>query len=145
MADAPLVSHAVRIAGLWAAWLLVMLFHVELGLMPLFHGLSVEIQSQVAPSRVPRLFLAMLFYFLLPVAALLVAVHAVADPGGWSASPPWRALQFWFGVVYTLTNVIHLAADIRVPDSRPDQVILMGALTLIGLLINQQTWAWWQS
>lgn len=145
MAEAGSFSHAVRLAGLWAAWLLVMVFHVELGLMPLFHGLSVEIRTQVAPSRVPRLFLAMLFYFLLPVGALLVAVHAIADPGGWSASPPWQAAQFWFSVVYTLTNVIHLIADIRIPDSRSDQVILMTVLTLIGLLINQQAWAWWQS
>ena len=145
MADASSISYAVRLAGLWAAWLLVMLFHVELGLMPLFHGLSVEIQSQVPASRVPRLFLAMLFYFLLPVGALLVAIHAVADPIGWSTSSPWRGAQFWFSVVYTITNVIHLIADIRIPDSRTDQVILMGVLTLIGLLINQQTWAWWQS
>ena len=138
-------GYAVRLTGLWAAWLLVMLFHVELGLMPLFHGLSVEIKSQVAPSRLPRLFLTMLFYFLVPVGALLVAVHASADPVGWSASVPWRAAQFWLSVVYTLTNLIHLVADIRIPDARLDQVILMLVLTLIGLLINQQTWAWWQS
>ncbi|QPN64127.1 hypothetical protein H8F25_04785 [Synechococcus sp. CBW1004] len=144
MPELPSVSYAVRLSGLWAAWLLVMLFHVELGLMPLFHGLSVEIKSQVAASRVPRLFLAMLFYFLLPVGALLVAIHAVADPGGWSASSPWRGAQFLFSVVYSITNVIHLIADIRIPDSRSDQVILMTVLTLIGLLINQQAWAWWQ-
>lgn len=144
MTEAASFGFAVRLAGLWAAWLLVMLFHVELGLMPLFHGLSVEIKSQVAPGRVPRLFLAMLFYFLLPVGALLVVIHAIADPAGWSASPPWRAAQFWFSVVYTLTNVIHLVADIRIPDSRTDQVVLMSVLTLIGLLINQQAWAWWR-
>lgn len=144
MPDAASFGYAVRLAGLWAAWLLVMLFHVELGLMPLFHGLSVEIKSQLASSRVPRLFLAMLFYFLLPVGALLVAVHAIADPAGWSASAPWRAAQFWFSVVYSLTNVVHLTADIRIPDSRTDQVLLMSVLTLIGLLINQQAWAWWQ-
>ena len=144
MTDAASFGYAVRLAGLWAAWLLVMLFHVELGLMPLFHGLSVEIKSQVASSRVPRLFLAMLFYFLLPVGALLVAVHAIADPAGWSASAPWRAAQFWFSVVYSVTNVVHLTADIRIPDSRTDQVLLMSVLTLIGLLINQQAWAWWQ-
>ena len=145
MADAAAIAHPVRLAGLWGAWLLVMLFHVELGLMPLFHGLSVEIRSQVAPRRLPRLFLAMLFYFLLPVAALLVVVHAIADPGGWSASPPWRAAMFWFSVLYTVSNVIHLVADIRIPDSRSDQVLLMTALTLVGLLINQQALAWWQS
>lgn len=140
-----LSSHAILIAALWLAWLLVMLFHVELGLMPLFHGLSVEIKSEVPASRLSRLFLAMLFYFLIPLFALLTAVHAIADPGGWSATPGWRAGQFWLSVIYSLTNGIHLMADIRIPDSRGDQVLLMVVLTLIGLLINQQTWAWWQS
>lgn len=144
MADSASFGYAVRLAGLWAAWLLVMVFHVELGLMPLFHGLSVAIESKVAPSRVPRLFLAMLFYFLLPVGAMLVAIHAIADPTGWSATTPWRAAQFWFSVIYTATNGMHLVADIRIPDSRTDQVVLMVVLTLIGLLINQQAWAWWQ-
>ncbi|MEB3307105.1 MAG: hypothetical protein VKK98_03030 [Cyanobacteriota bacterium] len=144
MAEALSFGYSIRLAGLWAAWLLVMLFHVELGLMPLFHGLSVEIRSQVSSSRLPALFIAMLFYFMLPVGALLVAVHAVADPVGWSASPPWRAAQFWFSMVYSLSNVIHLIADIRIPDSRTDQVLLMTGLTLIGLLISQQAWAWWQ-
>ena len=144
MSEALSSSYAVRVVGLWMAWLLVMLFHVELGLMPLFHGLSVVIKSEVPATRVSRVFLAMLMYFLIPVFALLVAVHAIADPAGWSASPPWRAGQFWLSVIYSLTNGIHLMADIRIPDSRGDQVLLMVVLTLIGLLINQQTWAWWQ-
>ena len=49
----------------------------------------------------------MLFYLLLPVAALLVAVHAIADPGGWSANAPWRATMVWFSLIYTISNVIH--------------------------------------
>jgi len=31
-------NHAQRLITLWIAWLLAMLFHVDLGLMPLFHG-----------------------------------------------------------------------------------------------------------
>lgn len=144
LVEASVNGFAVRLAGLWASWLLVMLFHVELGLMPLFHGLSVEIRSRVPAARVPRLLLAMVIYFLLPVGALLVAIHAIADPSGWSAHAAWRAAQFWFSAVYTITNVAHLLADIRIPDSRADQVLLMAVLTLIGVLINLQAWAWWQ-
>ena len=40
-----------------------MQFHVELGLMLLFHGASVEIKSQASSSQLPRIFLAMLVYF----------------------------------------------------------------------------------
>ncbi len=68
---------ALRIAGLWAAWLLVMLFHVELGLMPLFHGASVTIESQVSPRLLPRLFTAMFLYFLIPVLAMVLALSLV--------------------------------------------------------------------
>ncbi len=53
-------SAALRVAGLWGAWLLLMLFHVELGLMPLFHGASVEIKSKVPTAQLPRIFMAML-------------------------------------------------------------------------------------
>ena len=55
----------------------------------------------------------------------------------------WRRLHFWISVVYTVTNVPHLIADMLVPDSRSDQVFLMVVLLLIGLLINREAWGWW--
>lgn len=145
MAESASMQHALRLAALWGAWLFVMLFHVELGLMPLFHGLSVAIETHVGRWQLPRLFMAMLLYFLLPVAAMLLAVHAVTAPAGWSAAAPWRAAQFGFSLLYSITNVIHLIADIRIPDARADQVVLMLVLTLIGLGINAEAWAWWQT
>lgn len=143
MAEAPVINHGVRLAALWGAWLLLMLYHVELGLMPLFHGLRVEIESQVPPEHVPRLFWAMLLYFVLPLVAMLLVVHANTAAHSWSASPFWRGTQFWFSVVYSISNGIHLLADIRIPDSRGDQVALMGVLSVIGLLINREAWLWW--
>lgn len=135
---------ALRVAALWSAWLLVMLFHVELGLMPLFHGCSVEIKSRVSSAQLPRIFLAMLIYFLIPVLAMLLAVHAITDPLAWSSSAGWRAAQFWLSAIYSVTNLAHLVADIRIPDSRLDQVLLMVVLTVIGLLLSWQAWQWWQ-
>jgi hypothetical protein len=92
----------------------------------------------------PRIFLAMLVYFLIPVIAMILAVHAVSDPLGWSNRMPWRMAQFVLGVVYSTTNLAHLVADIRIPDSRADQVVLMVVLTLVGFLLNRETWLWWQ-
>lgn len=145
MAAAPAVDHGLRLAALWGAWLLLMLYHVELGLMPLFHGLRVEIESNVAPARLPQLFWAMLVYFLLPLIAMLLVVHAITAAGSWSAALGWRAFQFWFSVVYTISNGVHLLADIRIPDSRGDQVALMVVLSVIGLLINREAWLWWRA
>ena len=49
-------------------------------------------------------------------------------------------MHFWLSVVDTTTNVIHLMADILIPDARLDQVVLMLALTVFGLLINLEGW-----
>jgi hypothetical protein len=138
------IDHALRLRSLWLAYLLAMLFHVDLGLMPLFHGLSPEIASQVPPGRLGLLFWAMLVYFLIPLGALLRISWAASQPtrpGHWLR---WRRTHFWISVVYTLTNIPHLVADILVPDSRGDQVALMAVLLLIGVLINREAWAWWR-
>jgi hypothetical protein len=55
-----------------------------------------------------------------------------------------RGLQFWFGAAYCVSNLIHLVADIRIPDSRVDQVVLMTALSLLGFLLCWQAWQWWK-
>jgi hypothetical protein len=138
------IDHALRLRSLWQAYLLAMLFHVDLGLMPLFHGISPQIESHVSPESLPWLFWAMLVYFLVPLASLLRISWAASQPerrGGWRR---WRRTHFWISVVYTLTNIPHLLADILVPDARSDQVALMAVLLLIGLLINREAWAWWR-
>lgn len=139
------IGAPLRIAALWAAWLLVMLFHVELGLMPLFHGQSVRIKSEVSDSRLPQVFMAMMIYFIAPVVAMVLAFHAASAPFSWSATTGWRALQWWFSLTYSLTNFMHLIADIRIPDARRDQIVLMMVLSLIGLLLNLETWLWWRA
>ena len=141
--QAPAIDHALRLRQLWLTYLLAMLFHVDLGLMPLFHGLSPEIKSQVDPSRLVLVFWGMLIYFLIPLLAILLITWTASNPapsGGWRW---WRRVHFWLSVVYTITNVPHLIADILVPDSRTDQVALMGVLLGIGLLINVEGWRWW--
>lgn len=138
------IDHALRLRSLWLAYLLAMLFHVDLGLMPLFHGLSPEIASRLPPARLALVFWGMLLYFLIPLGSVLRIAWAASQPtrpGRWLR---WRRTHFWISVVYTLTNIPHLAADILVPDSRGDQVALMAVLLLIGVVINREAWAWWR-
>ncbi len=136
------IDHALRLRSLWTAYLLAMLFHVQLGLMPLFHGLSVVIGSTVNPSKLTLVYWSMMVYFLLPLAALTLISWAASDSHGDGAWRPWRRWHFWLSVVYSITNLFHLIADIVIPDSRDDQVFLMAILLLIGLLINRQAWLW---
>ena len=134
------VTYAQRLRSLWIGWFLCLLFHTDLGLMPLFHGLSPEIESQVAPETLPLVFWAMLLYFLVPLVAFVAIAYADGEAGR-----PWRRWR-WFhlglGIVYSLTNIAHLVVDILIPDSRSDQVLLMAVMVLIGLLINRESWCW---
>ena len=138
------IRHAQRLIALWIAWLLAMLFHVDLGLMPLFHGQSPEIHGHVPDSQLPLLFGAMLGYFLLPLIAIVLIAYADSAATPATAWRPWRRVHFWFSVVYSVTNLPHLLADILVPDARLDQIVLMLALTVFGLLINVEGWRWWR-
>ena len=138
------IDRALRLRTLWVSWFFCMLFHVDLGLMPLFHGQSPAIESQVPLERLPQLFGAMLAYFLVPLAALLLIAYAASAPEQSQRWRPWKRIHFWLSVAYTATNVPHLTADILVPDSRLDQVLLMVAMVVIGLLINVEGWRWWR-
>ena len=142
------IDHGLRLRSLWLSWLLAMLFHVELGLMPLFHGISPQIESQVAASQLPRIYAAMLGFFLVPLAAMVGIAYGCSDPENQQQERPgrqrhWRRAHFWLSVIYSLGNGAHLIADILVPDSRADQVALMAVMVLIGLLINREAWLWW--
>lgn len=141
-----LSRYSLRLRHLWTAYLLAMLFHVDLGLMPLFHGLSPEIESQVPRESLGTVFWAMLLYFLVPLASLVLIAYADGAELGthrrfWQR---WRASHFGLSIVYTITNIPHLIADILVPDSRGDQVFLMVVLLVLGLLINREAWLWWR-
>jgi len=138
------IDHALRLRQLWLTYLLAMLFHVDLGLMPLFHGLSPEIESHVKPERLSLVFWGMLIYFLIPLLAILLITWTASNPATAGRWRWWRRWHFWLSVVYTITNVPHLIADILVPDSRGDQVALMVVLLAIGLLINVEGWRWWR-
>lgn len=141
------IDHGLRLRSLWLSWLLAMLFHVDLGLMPLFHGISPQIKGQVADSQLPGLFATMLGYFLVPLAAVVGIAYACSNPTSRrqpSPRNPWRLAHVWLSVIYSLSNMVHLVADILVPDSRADQVVLMGVMVAIGLLINREAWLWWR-
>jgi hypothetical protein len=157
------IDYGLRLRSLWLSWLLATLFHVDLGLMPLFHGISPQIESQIAESQLPGLFAAMLGYFLVPLAAIVAIAYACSEPtnqqstetrrpnqgrtllsrNSRSLKRPWRRVHFWLSVVYSLSNGAHLIADCLVPDSRADQVALMGVMVMVGLLINREAWLWW--
>jgi hypothetical protein len=138
----PCRDRSLRLRCLWQCWFLALLFHTDLGLMPLFHGLPVAIESQVNPGAVPLILWAMLAYSLVPLASLILITYAETaanqEQGWWW----WRPCHLWLSLLYTLTNACHLGVDMVIPDSRGDQVVLMAVMLAIGLLINREALLW---
>lgn len=126
-----------QIIALWVVFLLGLLFHTQLALMPLFHGLDVLApHGHVATSiiEIEPVLWGMLAFFILP----LVAMMAIAL---W---PSRRLRQAHFGltVVYTMLNIPHLIADLVIPPVAWYQIVLMGLLVVVGLLLNLVGYQW---
>jgi hypothetical protein len=123
-----------KIVVLWIVFLLGLLFHTQLGLMPLFHGLSVAESQAKSLVQVAPIFWLMLAFFAVPMGA--IAATLFFD------SKPYRRFHFGLTLVFTVLNLAHLVADATVPPIAGYQVALMGVLLGIGGLLNLVSFQW---
>lgn len=131
------MDYCHRIINLWIVFLLGMLFHTDLGLMPLFHNLSVaEFQGQIMADVAP-IFWLMLAFFMLPLFAIIVL--------SFTQSRRTRQIHFGLTVVYSVLNLGHLIADLMLDPIIWYQIFLMVFLFLLGLLLNVVSWRWLRS
>ncbi len=118
---------AIKITTLWTVFLLGTLFHTQLALMPLFHGVSVAESQTHGFVSMGFVMWFMLIFFALPMWAMVGCVF--------SPNLRFYQLHFAMSLFYTVLNLAHLVIDemIAVPGY---QLVLMLLLLLIGLLIN---------
>lgn len=128
------MDYSHRIVNLWTVFLLAMLFHTDLGLMPLFHNLSVAEFHGQTMSDVSPIFWLMLVFFILPLFAIIVI--------SFSQSRKVRQVHFGLTVAYSVLNLGHLIADLSLETIVWYQIFLMTFLFLLGLLINAVSWRW---
>lgn len=126
-------NYANQIIALWTAFLLVLLFHTDLGLMPLFHGQSVA-HSQDTTSDISWILWSMLAFFLPPLLAIILPTF--------TDSKRYRAGHFWLTVIYSFLNLAHLIADLFVTPIAWYQIALMTILVLIGIVLNLVSYRW---
>lgn len=128
-------NYQEKIIALWIVFLLGILFHTLLGLMPLFHGLSV-IESQKATSinQISSIMWGMLGFFTLPMLAIIATAF--------TANRRYRVIHFGFTILYSVLNLIHLILDLLLPQVIWYQIALMVLLFLIGLLLNLVAFQW---
>jgi hypothetical protein len=128
------IKHQEKIITLWIVFLLGLLFHTQLGLMPLFHGLSVaNVHNQSRGDVAPVMWL-MLSFFLLPMAAIVATAF--------TETKRYRTIHFGLTIVYTGLNFSHLVADLLVKPIVWYQITLMAILFILGLLLNLVAFQW---
>lgn len=128
-------NYQIKIVVLWAVFLLGTLFHVQLGLMPLFHDLSVTVAPAANLDAIMPVFWGMLAFFGLPMITMILTVF--------TDSKAYRRSHFVLTVIYTIFNVAHVLADLLVPPRVWPQITLMIGLFGVGLLLNRVAWQWW--
>ncbi|MCF4969429.1 hypothetical protein [Nostoc sp. CMAA1605] len=112
-----------------------MLFHTQLGLMPLFHGLSlIESQKATSMNQISSIMWLMLGFFTIPILAIIATVF--------TANRRYRVFHFWLTIVYSVLNLTHLVLDLLLPQVIWYQITLMVILFLIGLLLNLVAFQW---
>jgi hypothetical protein len=123
-----------QIITLWLVFLLGLLFHAQLGLMPLFHNLSVAEFSAQSTAEIAPIMWLMLGFFTLPIAAIIAT--AFTD------SQRYRIVHFGLTIVYSVLNFFHLVADLIVQPIVWYQIALIAILLVIGLLLNLVSYQW---
>ncbi|MDZ8189343.1 MAG: hypothetical protein RMX96_31465 [Nostoc sp. ChiSLP02] len=129
------VNYQQRIIALWTVFLLGTLFHTQLGLMPIFHGLSV-IESQKATNinDISGIMWLMLGFFVIPILAIIAT--------DFTDSKRYRIIHFGLTIFYSIINLLHIIADLFVQPILWYQIALMVLLFLIGLLLNVTAFKW---
>jgi len=125
-----------KIVSLWIVFLLGLLFHTQLALMPLFHGLDIVASHSQSMAEIAPIMWLMLGFFALPMAAIIGTVM--------TNTRRYRTIHFGFTLLYTMLNLSHLIADLVVQPIAWYQIALMVILLVIGLLINAVSFQWMQ-
>jgi hypothetical protein len=125
-----------KIIILWAVFLLGTLFHTQLGLMPLFHGINIATNTPAAKniSEIAGILWGMLAFFAIPMLAIVATAF--------TKSKRYRMFHFGLTVVYSVLNLLHVIFDLMVKPIVWSQITLMVILFLIGLLLNVVAWQW---
>jgi hypothetical protein len=109
-----------------------LLFHTDLGLMPLFHGQSVAHSHDTRD--ISWVLWLMLAFFVPPLMAIILPTF--------TNSKRYRTGHFWLTVIYSFLNLSHLIADLLVTPIEWYQIVLMTILVLIGIVLNLVSYRW---
>ncbi len=131
------VSHQEKIIALWATFLFGTLFHTQLRLIPLLHGLNVAHASTQGSESLALILWLMLGFFVLPMFAIIVTTF--------HDSRRYRIVHFGLTLLYSFINLLHILFDLQVQPIVWSQITLMMILFAIGVLLNVVAYQWMRS
>ena len=129
------ITARFRIVTLWGVFLLGLLFHTQLALMPLFHGLPVnDAPAARSIESISWILWLMLAFFVVPMLMMIGTVFL--------NNHQFRKLHYGITLIYSGLNFAHLLADLQVQPVYWYQIVLMAILLSIGLVLNLVSWQW---
>lgn len=131
------LHYQLKLIALWTAFLLGLLFHTQLALMPLFHGVTVAPSHTHESLPLSFIFWMMLLFYAIPL-FLIVMTPFWGQRIGHSRG---LAVNFGITLVYSLLNLIHFGMDVVV-GAPSYQLVLMLILVGIGGVLNVVTFQW---
>ena len=135
------LNYREQIIALWMVFLFGTIFHTQLALMPLFHGMDIAImghhhQEAATMVEIAPILWGMLLFFVLPMLAIVATAF-------WEFKR-FRVFHFGLTLVYTVLNFAHAIADLLVDPIAWYQIVLMVLLFLTGILLNIVAYQWMQ-
>lgn len=128
------INHwQIKIFTLWTTFLLALLFHTQLALMPLFNGLNVAESHTHDYASLDVIFWLMWIFFLLPLLSILGTIFM--------PSRSFRVSHFYMTLLYTVLDLGHFLADFLV-GAPGYQLLLIIFLVGVGLLLNITAYQW---
>ena len=136
------LDYSTKIIALWTVFLIGTLFHTQLALMPLFHGIDVAMvghhhQESATIAEIEPILWGMLIFFILPILAIVAT--AFYD------FKRYRVFHFGLTLFYTVLNLLHVVFDLFVDPIAWYQIALMSLLFALGILLNLVAYQWMQA
>lgn len=133
------INYREKIIILWGVFLLGTLFHTQLALMPLFHGIDVAImghhhQETATMAEIIPILWGMLAFFMFPMLAIIITAFYEFKR--------YRLFHFGLTLFYTVLNFLHVVMDLFVTPIAWYQIMLMVLLLFVGILLNIVSYQW---
>jgi hypothetical protein len=129
------LNYQEKIIALWTVFLFGTVFHTQLALIPLFHGIDVAHSHEASEiANISAILWLMLGFFVLPMLAIVATTFY--------DSRRYRLIHFALTLFYTVMNLLHVVLDLLVDPIAWYQITLMVLLFFIGILLNIVSYQW---